>query len=430
MWCGGGRGARRSSAVRPRSRRAAGGRCPRCAPASGSRRRRAAAGAPPRRTPRSAGTRHAPAPPRSPPRTRGRSGSRWRSNRPCAAARRRRPRTAAGAPRASGGRRGARAAPRAFRASARAPASAADRRAAARSARRHTWSSYTSSKRRAQLLERLVHVGARRVLVAAERGGDLGVAEILELPQHERGPLPRRERLGRAPDGAELLAPLERRPGVGGERVGVHVGPTRRPVRAAASGVEPGVGRDAVQPGAGVGVRREPPEGAMGAHEGLLACVLGLLMVAEQAREVAHDLAPVALGQLGERDGARAHARVCNTPPGRSVKSRAARTAISRFTPLGCWYGGRRWTMDASIDPVAGIEWLAGLFPVRAARRRPLTGMFTDIAGFTAYAATRGDRAAARLVQRHDRAVLPAIRRPSGRILKRLGAGLMARFAS
>src|SRR2546426_264355 len=86
--------------------------------------------------------------------------------------------------------------------------------------------------------------------------------------------------------------------------------------------------------------------------------------------------------------------------------------------------------MDASIDPVAGIEWLAGLFPVRAARRRPLTVMFTDIAGFTAYAATRGDRAAARLVHRHDAAVLPAIRRHSGRILKRLGDGLMAAFAS
>src|SRR5437867_12641274 len=85
--------------------------------------------------------------------------------------------------------------------------------------------------------------------------------------------------------------------------------------------------------------------------------------------------------------------------------------------------------MDASIDPVAGIEWLAGLFPVRAARR-PVTVMFTDIAGFTAYAASRGDRAAARLLHRHDRAVLPAIRRHSGRILKRLADGLMVAFAS
>src|SRR5437762_3178465 len=86
--------------------------------------------------------------------------------------------------------------------------------------------------------------------------------------------------------------------------------------------------------------------------------------------------------------------------------------------------------MDTLIDPVAGIEWLAGLFPVRAPRRGSLTVLFTDIAGFTAYAATRGDRAAADLVHRHDAAVLPAIRRHSGRILKRLGDGLMAAFAS
>ena len=36
--------------------------------------------------------------------------------------------------------------------------------------------------------------------------------------------------------------------------------------------------------------------------------------------------------------------------------------------------------------------------------------MFTDIAAFIAYAAPRGDRAAARLVHQHDAAVLPAIR--------------------
>src|SRR5712692_1702532 len=86
--------------------------------------------------------------------------------------------------------------------------------------------------------------------------------------------------------------------------------------------------------------------------------------------------------------------------------------------------------MDVAIDPVAGIEWLAGLFPVRPPRGRPLTVMFTDIAGFTAYAAAHGDRAAARLVHLHDAAVLPAIRRHSGRVLKRLGDGLMAAFSS
>jgi adenylate cyclase len=86
--------------------------------------------------------------------------------------------------------------------------------------------------------------------------------------------------------------------------------------------------------------------------------------------------------------------------------------------------------MDVVLDPTPGIEWLAGLFPLRLQTREPLVLMFTDIAGFTAYAAERGDRAAAHLVHRHDAAVLPALRRYAGRVLKRLGDGLMATFAS
>jgi len=50
-------------------------------------------------------------------------------------------------------------------------------------------------------------------------------------------------------------------------------------------------------------------------------------------------------------------------------------------------------------------------------------------AGFTAYAATRGDRAAARLVHQHDAAVLPAIRL-LGPHPQALGDGLMAAFSS
>jgi adenylate cyclase len=78
----------------------------------------------------------------------------------------------------------------------------------------------------------------------------------------------------------------------------------------------------------------------------------------------------------------------------------------------------------------AAIEWVAGLFPFRAPRGRPVTLMFTDIAGFTTHAATLGDRAALRLLRRHDRAVLPALRWHGGQILKRLGDGLMAAFPS
>jgi class 3 adenylate cyclase len=78
----------------------------------------------------------------------------------------------------------------------------------------------------------------------------------------------------------------------------------------------------------------------------------------------------------------------------------------------------------------AEIEWLAGLFPVIHPRSKRVTLMFTDIAGFTTRAAAGGDRAAVRLLRRHDRAVLPAIRERGGRIVKRLGDGVMVVFAS
>ena len=76
------------------------------------------------------------------------------------------------------------------------------------------------------------------------------------------------------------------------------------------------------------------------------------------------------------------------------------------------------------------IDWLAGLFPVVPAPGKPVTVLFTDIAGFTSHAAVRGDHAAVRLLRAHDAAVLPAVRRHMGRILKRLGDGVMVLFPS
>jgi adenylate cyclase len=78
----------------------------------------------------------------------------------------------------------------------------------------------------------------------------------------------------------------------------------------------------------------------------------------------------------------------------------------------------------------AMIDWVAGLFPVAPAPRRPVTVLFTDIEGFTVHAAARGDHAALRLLHAHDAAVLPAVRRHMGRILKRLGDGVMVLFPS
>jgi adenylate cyclase len=82
--------------------------------------------------------------------------------------------------------------------------------------------------------------------------------------------------------------------------------------------------------------------------------------------------------------------------------------------------------------PAAGvaIDWIAGLFPVLPGPGGRITLLFTDIAGFTRHAAALGDREAVRLVHRHDAAVLPAVRTHAGRIVKRLGDGLMAAFPS
>ena len=79
----------------------------------------------------------------------------------------------------------------------------------------------------------------------------------------------------------------------------------------------------------------------------------------------------------------------------------------------------------------AVLEWLVGLFPViGGGRARTVTVMFTDIQGFTRTAAEGGDGAALRLLHAHDRAALPALRRHRGRMVKRLGDGLMVAFAT
>ena len=80
--------------------------------------------------------------------------------------------------------------------------------------------------------------------------------------------------------------------------------------------------------------------------------------------------------------------------------------------------------------PGVDIDWIAGLFPVLPGPGGRVTLLFTDIAGFTRHAAALGDREAVRLVRRHDAAVLPAVRIHAGRIVKRLGDGVMVAFPS
>lgn len=60
---------------------------------------------------------------------------------------------------------------------------------------------------------------------------------------------------------------------------------------------------------------------------------------------------------------------------------------------------------------------------------QPVTVVFTDLEGFTPYTATHGDDAAIALLAAHHRSVGPVVRARGGRIVKRLGDGLMITFS-
>jgi adenylate cyclase len=57
-----------------------------------------------------------------------------------------------------------------------------------------------------------------------------------------------------------------------------------------------------------------------------------------------------------------------------------------------------------------------------------LTVAFTDLEGFTRYTSDEGDGPASELLVRHHRAVGPVVRSRGGRIVKRLGDGLLLTF--
>ena len=58
----------------------------------------------------------------------------------------------------------------------------------------------------------------------------------------------------------------------------------------------------------------------------------------------------------------------------------------------------------------------------------PLTVVFTDLEGFTAYTDTHGDVAALALIDDHHERARPTVRRWKGRIVKHLGDGLLCTF--
>jgi adenylate cyclase len=102
-------------------------------------------------------------------------------------------------------------------------------------------------------------------------------------------------------------------------------------------------------------------------------------------------------------------AEVCQRFLERAVEQRP-----SRLLTLGL--GATQLLADRLTSPPAG-------------RVQSLTVVFTDLEGFTSYTAEHGDEAAVALLHEHHRAAEPVVRRQGGRIIKRLGDGLLCTFA-
>ena len=60
----------------------------------------------------------------------------------------------------------------------------------------------------------------------------------------------------------------------------------------------------------------------------------------------------------------------------------------------------------------------------------PVAVVFTDLEGFTRYTARQGDEAARQLLDEHHKVVGPIVRSRGGKVVKRLGDGLMLSFPS
>ena len=79
---------------------------------------------------------------------------------------------------------------------------------------------------------------------------------------------------------------------------------------------------------------------------------------------------------------------------------------------------------------LGAAQLLAGRMAPAGGRLESLAVVFTDLEGFTSYTADFGDEAALALLTEHHRLAGPIIRREGGRIVKRLGDGLLCTFAS
>ena len=77
---------------------------------------------------------------------------------------------------------------------------------------------------------------------------------------------------------------------------------------------------------------------------------------------------------------------------------------------------------------LGAAQLLSGRMATPAGGPESLAVVFTDLEGFTTYTADFGDDAALALLKEHHRLARPIIRREGGRIVKRIGDGLLCTF--
>lgn len=79
---------------------------------------------------------------------------------------------------------------------------------------------------------------------------------------------------------------------------------------------------------------------------------------------------------------------------------------------------------------LSAAQLIAGRLTPPTGRQEALAVLFTDLEGFTSFTAVHGDEAALKLLQEHHRRAGPIVRRCGGRIVKRLGDGLLCTFVN
>ena len=160
------------------------------------------------------------------------------------------------------------------------------------------------------------------------------------------------------------------------------------------------------------GPARQAGEAAVGAVRRLLARKAAEMILQDrEAADVALEMGLIDRRWL-ENPG---RAPITTAGPSEVIErfwERAVETRPSRLSSLGL---GAAQLLASRLSPPSG-------------RPEPMTVVFTDLEGFTAFTDRHGDEAALALLQDHHRLAGPVIRRSGGRIVKHIGDGLLCTF--